>query len=199
MKKFILWIFILGLIAGGYFAYTKYIDYTQKGSADFVGSSKYFFLSSASNLDEVTLSLAQDSIISDPEEFLQVASLKKFESAKPGRYRFSKDVSHNQIINQLRIGDTEAVKVVVASHRLMSQIAGNITRNLQADSLELLNMMNDPEVAKKYGFSEDAFRTMFLPNTYQMDWLLTEEEIVKRFAMEYKRFWTEERIAIAKE
>src|SRR5690606_4657440 len=69
--------------------------------------------------------------------------------------------------------------------------------NFEADSLTFLTLLNDEELAIKYGFTKQDFFSMFIPNTYQIYWNTSPSEIIDRFSKEYDKFWTQERKAKA--
>src|SRR5690606_42152425 len=60
----------------------------------------------------------------------------------------------------------------------------------EADSLAFLSLLNDETVANNYGFTQDNFFSMFIPNTYQIYWNTNPTEIIDRFSKEYAKFWS---------
>ena len=63
--------------------------------------------------------------------------------------------------------------------------------------MQILNALNDEKYVLKYGFMQETFISMFLPDTYQINWDISLDELISRFATEYKQFWNEERMAKA--
>ncbi|MGB0424486.1 MAG: endolytic transglycosylase MltG, partial [Flavobacteriales bacterium] len=89
------------------------------------------------------------------------------------------------------------VRVVIRGQRLPADMAGTISKQLEADSAELKALLTSEEQASKYGFNSESFRTMILPNTYEFNWNSSAEDVIARMAREYKAFWNSERIAKA--
>ncbi|MCK9255795.1 MAG: endolytic transglycosylase MltG, partial [Bacteroidales bacterium] len=56
-----------------------------------------------------------------------------------------------------------------------------------------VKLLKSQDLAKKYGFNENTFLAMFIPNSYEFYWNTSAEQFVERMAKEYKNFWTEER------
>ena len=52
--------------------------------------------------------------------------------------------------------------------------------------------------AAYYGFKANTFISMFIPNTYQVYWTDSPEQILDRMKKEYDAFWTDERKQKAK-
>lgn len=170
------------------------------GSATtFVGEYKELILPQATPLEELKALLYADSIIRAPEAFVQVAALKKFETAKPGRYLIAKGSSHNTLINRLRSGDQDAIRLTFNALHTSEELAGRVAGQINADSATLLSRLRDPDLAIQYGFTTENFRTMFIPNTYEMWYTTDADGFIKRMAEEYKLFWNDQRRAKAAE
>jgi len=143
--------------------------------------------------------LESDSIIDNPKSFRWVAGKKGYDSnVKPGRYKIRNGSSNNELINMLRSGNQDPVMVVFNNMRTLDQIAGKISRYLQGDSSEYADHMADPSVIAHYGFSEQTFSSMFIPNTYEFFWTTNPEDFVERMNKEYEDFWDGERERKAK-
>jgi UPF0755 protein len=132
--------------------------------------------------------------------FNWVAKRKKYaESIKPGKYLLDKGLNTNEILNMLRSGNQAPVLVTFNNLRFIEELAGDISKYIQPDSLTLLQKFKDPAVHEKFGFNENTFHCMFIPNTYEFYWTATADQFLERMNMEYKRFWNEKRTAKAKE
>lgn len=197
MKRVILFFAVLIFAAGAWKGWKLYSE-IWGGATRFYEESKVVCIPSTFSFHEMMRVLLNEGVIKDSLAFEQTATLKKFETVKPGRYRFSRGMSNNDIVNMLRIGNQEPVRLLVKSARLPAEMAGIIASQLELDSLELSQAMSSGELATQYGFTKDNFRTMFLPNTYEMKWNISTAEFVQRMAKEYKVFWNEERLAKAR-
>jgi UPF0755 protein len=107
-------------------------------------------------------------------------------------------MSNNELINLLRAGMQEPVKVTFNTVRTKEQLAGKVAKNIEADSLSIITLLNDADFCAKYGFDRYKIITLFLPNTYEFYWNTSAEDFVERMAKEYKNFWNEERKQKAK-
>ena len=196
MKRIFLALFVVVAVVGGLiFWQGRQIVY---GSATaFEADYKELILPNATPLEALKTLLAADSFITAPEAFVQVAGLKKFETAKPGRYLIEKGSSHNTLINRLRSGDQDAIRLTFNAMRTPEELAGRVAQQILADSLSLLNRLRDAELAERYEFTTENFRTMFIPNTYEMWYTTDADGFVERMAEEYKHFWNDDRRAKA--
>ena len=181
------------LVAGAVIAY----DYYQKIYAPNVTTStdeEFFYIPTGSTFPDVVAGLRNNNFILNTSSFEWLSEQKLYtQNVKPGRYRISDGMSNNDLINLLRSGEQEPVDVSFNYIILPEHLASKITRNVEADSAEIHEMITSSEWAGKYGFNSRTFMTMFIPNTYEMWWNTPEEELIARMAKEYKRFWTEDR------
>ena len=80
----------------------------------------------------------------------------------------------------------------------MERLAGRISTQIEADSLELFSVMSSPEFMKTNGFTSRTALGMYIPNSYQFFWNTSAEQFRERMLKEYHRFWNDERLAKAK-
>ncbi len=158
----------------------------------------YFYIPTGSQFSEVVRGLHDNGFIVNTSSFEWLSEQKLYhQNVKPGRYRIFNGMSNNELINLLRSGEQDPVKVSFNHIILPEHLAGKITRNIEADSAKIHSMITSAEWAGKYGFNSHTFMTMFIPNTYEMWWNTPEEDLMARMASEYKRFWNDERKAKA--
>jgi UPF0755 protein len=107
-------------------------------------------------------------------------------------------MGNRNAILMLRSGRQTPVKLTFNNIRLKEELAGRLTRNLEADSAKFNQLISDLEVTRQYGFDTTTIMCMFLPNTYEMYWNTSAEKLLERLYKEYNTYWTEERIQKAK-
>ncbi|NQV52528.1 MAG: endolytic transglycosylase MltG [Flavobacteriales bacterium] len=198
LKRFIFTILALIILIAGYLAW----DFYQRIFAPNVSleaSQLEFFVHSDWTFDDVRAALEDQGVIDDASSFEWVAERKQYPSlVKPGRYVIFDGMNNNQLINLLRSGAQEPIKLVLRSVRTKAELASNASQYIEADSAEVLRLLNDPAFCAQYGFTTITIITLFLPNTYEFYWSTSPEEFIVRMAREYKRYWTDERIAKAR-
>lgn len=200
LKKTIISILLIGAVVGGYMAYNMYQKVYQPNVTLENTSDKYFYIYSNYQFSDVVHDLYEKGYIVNRESFEWVAEQKaNFKNnVKPGRYLLEDGMSNNELVNLLRSGEQEPVKVTFNNVRTKAQLAGKLTKNLECDSAEVYDLLDDKEFVSKYGFNRITILTLFLPNSYEFYWNTSAEELIQRMAEEYKKFWTEDRKAKAK-
>lgn len=88
--------------------------------------------------------------------------------------------------------------VLSGTLRRKNEIARKIANQMMVDSASVMAAMNDRDFLAKYGFSTIDVFSLLMPDTYQMYWTASVEEIFDRQKEAYDAFWTEERLKKAK-
>ena len=116
------------------------------------------------------------------------------ESLKAGHYVLEKGMSVIEVVRMLKLGLQTPVNVTMNNVKTPAYLAGKLSHQLHADSVELVKVLTDKDLAQKLGFSSPlTMFSIFIPNTYEFYWTVTPEDFVDRMYKEYKRFWTGER------
>ncbi len=193
-RRFFWVILLLVLIAGGvWYAYNLllapnvYVVKDQKAA---------LLIPTGSDFSDVKKSLYTQGLIIHRTNFELVARLKKYEnSIKPGRYELTADMSNMELIDKLRSGSQDPVKVIFNSVRFPAQLAGRIASQIEADSVSLITLMNDSNFLDSVGVTPLSLFTMVIPNTYEFYWNTNARKFLERMKTESDRFWNKEREA----
>lgn len=149
---------------------------------------------SNANYKYVANKLYEDQIISDAVSFGFVAKVLDYqELVKPGLYTIKPDMTNLELVRLLRSGDQTPVKITFNNVRTKEDLAEKITANLEIDSTQFLNMIQDSVYIRKFDFDEETIMSMFIPNTYEVWWNTSPEALFDRMYREYNDFWTEAR------
>lgn len=122
-----------------------------------------------------------------------------FNHPEPGHYRFEQQISDREVIERLKFGHQTPVRITWNNFvRTREDLAGKVTRHLQMDSLTLLHLLEDDAFLAPYGVNKETSRCLFIPNTYEVYWNITAEQLFNRMLREYNAFWNEERMEKAR-
>ncbi|HRN36993.1 MAG TPA: endolytic transglycosylase MltG [Flavobacteriales bacterium] len=196
MKKAFLTLGLLILVVGGYYAWRTWKK-VYGPATGFAGKEQVLLIPTGAEMVQVQDSLQAGNIVSDIRLFRWVATRKKYERIRPGRYVVPKGMSMNDLVNKLRSGDQDPVRITFNNIRNLPQLAGQMAKYIQSDSLEVLTAIMDPATIRKLGFNQATIISLFLPNTYEVWWTTTPDQLIDRMAKEYKQFWNDERRAKA--
>ena len=138
--------------------------------------------------------LYDDLIINDALSFSFVAKVLDYQEAvKPGVYLFESGMSNLDIVRRLRSGDQVPVRITFNNVRLKEDLAGKITANTGLDSAAFLKLLSDEAFLEQYNLNTDNSMSIFLPDTYEVYWTITAEELFDKMYKEHQSYWTAER------
>lgn len=188
-------IILLGLLAvlaiGGYFGIKFYNVYF---APNITGKEKYLFVRTGHNLDDLFEEIRRKDILTQIGTFSQAAAkMDLARSLKPGRYKLTKGMNNRSLINMLKSGNQDPVKLKFQNLRKKENFAAYLANNLEPDSISFINVLDSAALIEKYGFNKDNSYVMFIPNTYEMYWNVTALDFFDRMHKEYEKFWNDER------
>ncbi|MEM1134948.1 MAG: endolytic transglycosylase MltG [Bacteroidota bacterium] len=145
-------------------------------------------------IQQVVDTLKTKRYLEDVVSFMFVSKLLDYhETIKPGRYVITKEMTNLEAIRHLRAGIQAPVRVTFNNVRLKEDLAEKLCKNITATEDEFNTLLNNPEYLTQFGFDTTTILTMFLPNTYEMYWTSSAEDLFERMKYEYDRFWNEQR------
>ncbi|MBO5808482.1 MAG: endolytic transglycosylase MltG [Bacteroidales bacterium] len=118
---------------------------------------------------------------------------------KPGRYVIEPSATSIYVARMLAFGwQTPQNLVLSGTMRSKGRIAKKISTQMMVDSASVAHALDSAEFLARYGFTPENVFALILPDTYQMYWTASVEDIFDRLKKEYDAFWTPERDAKAK-
>ena len=182
---------VAGFVAGRYWIDNK----TPNFSDDYV-----LYVYPESTVDQVMDSLYVGAGTIRPKSLSRAfAKMAVSESMKPGRYVVEPSASSIYVARMLVFGwQTPQNMTLSGTIRSKGRLAQKIGVQMMVDSATVAAALDDEAFLAKYGFTPENVFAMVLPDTYQMYWTASVEEIFDRLKKEYDAFWTEERLAKAK-
>lgn len=161
-----------------------------------------FYFDASVDLKGLAEQLFEAKIIDNCDAFLKVGEYKGLNSERlaSGKYLIEPKTNYKTILNGFTKnsngnGNAEVeVEVTFNNCRDVLQLAGKVSKCLMSDSTILANFLTSNETLKKYNFTPEQLPALFLPNTYRMFWDTDPEQFLNRMALEFKNFWTAERL-----
>lgn len=188
------------LLAGGGIVGYKYYRMIFRVNVDLHGKeSVIFYIPTGSVYQDVESRLVGEEILMDASSFSWLAEKKGYKDAvKPGKYEIRDGMTNNTLINMLRSGRQEPVKLTFNNIRTREQLAGKVGPLLECDSASIVDLLNNETYTReKFNMSREEVMCIFIPNTYEIYWNTSAEEFLERMHQEFQKFWTDERKAKA--
>lgn len=185
----VLGVLLLAAGAAGYVMYQKIYSPNI-----FVKDTKYLYIPRDADFQQVKDSLYANFRVEDEAMLEMVAGWKNYPNkVKPGRYEIKDGMSNNALINMLRSGNQKPVNVTFNNIRTLEQLSSRVSRQIDVDSVYLLQLLKDDGYMSKYGFDSRTCYAMFIPDTYQFFWNTSAEKFIERMHACYCDYWTAER------
>lgn len=195
IKKLLVIIALIGVVVMAAFAYYVYSNIFTDNTA-FNNEEAHLYIPINASFAEVLEEL--EPLVKSTETFTKVAQRKGYvENIKSGHFVIKKGMNNNDIINSIRIGNIP-IKVKFNNQERLENLAGQMSRQLSADSLAILTSMKDAAFLQKAGFTKETAIGMYIPNTYEMYWDASPEAFRDKMLKEYNLFWNADRNQKAK-
>ncbi|MEA1786320.1 endolytic transglycosylase MltG [Arenibacter sp. GZD96] len=191
LKKIVWLILLIGLLCCGAFAYMVY-QAIFSSNTTFSENEVVLYIPTGTTFDEMRPIL--DPYIEDLSTFEKIAQKKGYTAnIKGGKYVLRKGMSNNDMINTLR-NNNIPVKVSFNNQETVSDLAGRIASQIEADSVSLLTAFNELSYLDTIGFNAHHKLSLYIPNSYEFFWNTSATQFRERMRKEYDRFWNEERL-----
>ncbi|MFC2100920.1 endolytic transglycosylase MltG [Bacteroidota bacterium] len=152
------------------------------------------YIPTGSEFDDVIKILWEDEIIIDTNTFIWLAKKKNYPThVKPGHYLILPDMSNNIFINMLRAGKQTPVDVIFNTLYFKEEFASVISKQIEADSTSIIELLNDAKYLKQYDTDPDNVFCLLIPNTYEFYWNSSATQFMERMFRENNKFWNEKR------
>ena len=110
----------------------------------------------------------------------------------PGRYILPTASSLNNIVNKIRSRVQDPVSLTFNSMDNIYPVFGIMESTLSMDSIDMINFLNSIQLPI------DSLYLMLIPNTYEVFWDISPNNLFSRIELEYERFWNKDRSLAAK-
>ena len=199
MKKALKFILVALVILAGAAAFVAGRYYIDNKKPNFT-EEYVLYVRPETTLGQIADSLQSGAGMIRPKSLERV--FKKMDVAskiKPGRYVVDATCPSIYVARMLVFGwQTPQDLVLSGTMRSKDRIAKKISTQMMVDSASVADALNDKEFLAGYGFTPENVFALILPDTYQMYWTASVEDIFDRLKKEYDAFWTPERDAKAK-
>ncbi|MCH8245772.1 MAG: endolytic transglycosylase MltG [Bacteroidetes bacterium] len=134
-----------------------------------------------SAVDQVADSLASSGVLEKRGSFMVFARLSGWgNQIKAGHYVIESGSSSRDILDQLRRGLQEPVRVQVPAGTRKERLARALARNMAFSTDEMLNVLRDSLFSAELQTDTTQLFGFILPETYLFYWLTSPEDVVRK-------------------
>ncbi len=159
------------------------------------GESAYIYVYSNKSFGESLEMMNQDKVFKNAKAFARLVALTGWEGQlKPGRYKVDASMGNLSLLRLLRSGKQEPLDITFKYAERKRDLVSFWSQKLEADSNELLAILNNPQWLDSVGLDTENAISMFIPNTYNFYWNTSAEKLYRRMKGEYLDFWDSTRL-----
>lgn len=112
---------------------------------------------------------------------------------RTGCYELPAEMANLELIRKFRNGQQKPVKLTFNNIRTSEQLASRIGQQLMLDSADVMTRLGDEQYMSRYNLKKETAVCLFLPDTYEMWWDISPDQLFEKMNATYQQFWTEER------
>jgi len=198
LKRVLLLIALAIFLFAGYSTYVAFL----KPNIYLDGKKyKFIYIPTKSTYEEMIGMLEEENILQDKKTFEWLAKAYDLQNTfKPGKYRVIAGMTNRQLINSIKNGKQEKVKITFnSSDHTNDDIIKKIADKLEISEEELETFfISQTPLRDKYNFTNENLRCLFLPETYELNWNTSLPDFMQLVEKNYTDFWNNSRQQKAK-
>lgn len=189
---------LLCLLCAGIYHGLRHYHYRYCNLESNDGEEHGYYVYPDTPLDTIIAQVKNDYAIHSQHAFRKDLKRSQIREAKPGYYRFPAQMGNRTLFMRLRLGEQTPVKMRFNYNvRTNEQLAGKLSKQLLTDSASIIALLKDNAFLSKYGMNIETARCLFMPDTYEVYWTMTAEQLFDRMYRDYRHFWNDKRRAQA--
>lgn len=155
VKTILIFLVIVFIIAVGIAYFLLYAPNTS------ISRKSYLYIKTGSTYSDVIAELKKKNLLNSIATFNIVATKMNYKNrVKPGKYLLKPGIGNYKLIQMLRSGKQEPVHLVFNNIRTKQDFAGRIAEQVEADSVTILNHLNDKDFMKQFGLNPENALTL---------------------------------------
>lgn len=168
--------------------------YYMTGNFSKSETCEYVYIDNDDDLDSVSTKLSPFASEHGLVSFRLLARHTSYNKhIKSGKYAIQPDESTVSVLKKLKNGHQEPVRLTIPESRTTDRLAAALSKKLMIDSLALSILLRDSAFCAKQGYDTATIVCIFVPNTYEVYWNTSIENLMKRMKKEHDTFWNNER------
>lgn len=178
------------MIAFVYLIFAGINFYTYAGMKRVLKSGD-IYIPTGSDLRQQAALLLDSGYIKDSSEYLSFARKRNYEKVHPGKYKLTQGMSYRNLFIVVGTGCQSPVKLTFNNIDDLEELSSRISKQIEIDSVTLLEQLRSDTLLVKYNLTPEEALYIFLPDTYEVYWDISINELLKMMSREYDKFWND--------
>lgn len=186
-KKIFSFALLAGLLVGGYMAYLLFV------SPFTITKSVRIYIDRDDTVDSVHAKVAEAGKPSSMAGFSLMSTLKKYETPRTGCFAVEPGENMFTFVRRIANGMQTPVMLSVPEVRTVKDMAQRLASQLMISADEIESQLENADFIGSLGYDKHTVPCLFVPNTYEIYWNTSAENLLTRLDKEKQNFWTAER------
>lgn len=159
-----------------------------------------FTVPARSSFDQVIDTLSAHGLVASPLGFKVTARLRGNDrEIRSGDYQVPADIGWLPLLDHLVAGRVTTVPLTIPEGFTLRQIAARVSEVTAVAVSEVERRLEDPSAPGRWNVPGPTLEGYLFPETYRFAPGVALESVIRTMVEHYRRFWTEERLARARE
>jgi UPF0755 protein len=190
MKRVVLWLFTLGVLAVLGFASYRLADERHFARAPFGSGTHIVTIPPRSGPHAIARILAASGVVSDAERFfIHLHYFRRQIQPRAGEYEFELPQNPDEVLGKLSRGEVKLYRFTVPEGLRADEIAPIVAATRLCSEAEFLALARSPETAKKQGVPASSLEGYLFPDTYSVPRSAGCAGIVQAMVSRFKQAW----------
>lgn len=138
---------------------------------------------------ELPLLLHQKAGLKDTGFFKFMCARMKYTKFYPFVLSIKPGTNMVSLIRSLRAGKFQTVNVTIKEGIGIKETVKILSEKLEPTEEEFMEVFSNQRMLLDYGFTDTTLYAMFIPNTYNVYYNRSAQEVLAKFVQDYSRFW----------
>ena len=156
---------------------------------------EYVYIDDNDNLDSVSVKLAP---IANEQALFSFRLISRHigydKHIRTGRYAILPGEGVISVLRKLKNGHQDPIRLTIPESKTTDRLAGTLSRKLMMDSLSLSILLKDSSFCTAQGYDTATIVCLFVPDTYEVYWNTSIENLMARLKKEHEKFWDKNRL-----
>ena len=140
------------------------------------------------NLNDLHDILESAGVVADRDELIWAGSILGWRNFNSGRYEIHESISYGELLSKMARGIQDPGRVLVHGSIDIGLLSQRLSRQLKTDSASIASQFTDSSaIAVELGLTGEELFARMLPNTYEMYWSSSPENVVRRIYREFNQ------------
>lgn len=164
------------------------------GSLSQSDQCEYIYIDDNDNLDSVSVKLTPIANEQALFSFRLISRHAGYDNhIRTGRYAILPGEGVISVLRKLKNGHQDPIRLTIPESKTTDRLAGALSRKLMMDSLSLSILLKDSSFCAAQGYDTATIVCMFVPDTYEVYWNTSIENLMTRLKKEHEKFWNKNR------